>query len=567
MLSPDITGAPAGSLGPLGLPSIFLAIPLSSRNFVRRILALAIIFLVEVIVLSLWLDGASLVQRAGLVGIMYDWGAWILRCAVGFPVIFLTFAYLRNKALLARISGQIERIPVRWGNFAAHCVAMGLFVVLSALLYGKVGPGPWDNLLAASWFLAGILGIAFAGFTFLPWTIWAQLISGTGYLFGYATAAVVLACFSGNIVRQLWQPVSYVTLYLSKIFLSLFISGVFANPHTMSIGTQRFNVEIAPQCSGLEGIGLILVFAILWLLIFRKECQFPRSLVLIPFGITLIFLLNSVRIAALVLLGNAGAEQIALGGFHSQAGWIAFSAVGVGFCFVVQRFPWFTTGQNSWESFDTATRNLTAGSLLPLIMILVMGMVATAAKGPGGVEWLYPLRFLGAVSMFWVFRRSYANLNWRCDWLAPVIGVAVFVIWLTLDQSSNRAADHEFSAALLGHSTTARVTWITFRVLAAVVTVPLAEELAFRCFLMRRLISPDFQLVPFRRLSWFALLVSSVTFGFLHGAYWSAGTIAGVLFGLAVVRRGRMGDALVAHATANALLALYVLEYHQWHLW
>jgi membrane protease YdiL (CAAX protease family) len=42
---------------------------------------------------------------------------------------------------------------------------------------------------------------------------------------------------------------------------------------------------------------------------------------------------------------------------------------------------------------------------------------------------------------------------------------------------------------------------------------------------------------------------------------------AGILFGLAVIRRGRIGDAVVAHATANALLAAYVLAYHKWHLW
>src|SRR5208283_3666036 len=197
------------------------------------------------------------------------------------------------------------------------------------------------------WFAAGISAIAFAVFAFLSWTVWAQLIRSTGYLWAYSSLAIVSACLAGNMIRRLWQPASYLTLYLSKMLLGLFVSGVIANPATMSIGTQRFHVEIAPECSGLEGVGLILAFGILWLLVFRKDCRFPRSLILIPFGITLIFLLNSVRIAALVLIGNAGAEQIALGGFHSQAGWIAFSAVGVGFCFVAQRVPWFTTSPRS----------------------------------------------------------------------------------------------------------------------------------------------------------------------------------------------------------------------------
>ena len=54
-------------------------------------------------------------------------------------------------------------------------------------------------------------------------------------------------------------------------------------------------------------------------------------------------------------------------GFHSQAGWIAFSAVAVGFCFAVQRIPWFTRVHNR-ESLGSATP--TAVFLMPFLMIL-----------------------------------------------------------------------------------------------------------------------------------------------------------------------------------------------------
>jgi exosortase E/protease (VPEID-CTERM system) len=476
-------------------------------------------------------------------------------------------AYLNNKKALERISAQVQQIPIRWSLLAAHCFALGLFILISLPASGAGRSGSWADVLAAIRLIAGASAIAFGGFAFLSWGVWAQLIRSTGHLWAYASAAAVSATFAGSMFQRLWQPASYLTLHLTEIFLSLFVSGVIVNPATMTIGTQRFHVEIAPACSGLEGVGLVLVVAILWLLVFRRECKFPRSLVLIPCGITLIFLFNSVRIAALILIGNAGAPRIAVGGFHSQAGWIAFSIVCMGFCFVIQRVPWFTTEQQSWESLGTATHNPTAAFLWPLLVILAAGMVAGAAKGTGSLEWLYPLRFFAAVAMLWVFRRSYASLSWRCDWLAPAIGAVVFATWIGLDRFSTPTADREVTAALMGYSTVTRVTWITVRVLAAVITVPLAEELAFRGFLMRRLISRDFESVSFRRLSWPALLASSMVFGILHGGYWIAGSIAGVLFGLLVIRRGRIGDAVVAHATANALLAAYVLTYHKWHLW
>jgi CAAX prenyl protease-like protein len=70
-----------------------------------------------------------------------------------------------------------------------------------------------------------------------------------------------------------------------------------------------------------------------------------------------------------------------------------------------------------------------------------------------------------------------------------------------------------------------------------------------------------------RRFSWLALLVSSLLFGLLHGDRWFVGILAGALYALVLLRRGRIGDAVAAHATTNALLAVDVLAFHHWHLW
>ncbi|MGA2738457.1 MAG: CPBP family glutamic-type intramembrane protease [Bryobacteraceae bacterium] len=46
-------------------------------------------------------------------------------------------------------------------------------------------------------------------------------------------------------------------------------------------------------------------------------------------------------------------------------------------------------------------------------------------------------------------------------------------------------------------------------------TVPIPEELAFRGFLLRRLMAEDFESIPLGRVTWPALLVPSVAFGAL----------------------------------------------------
>ena len=113
----------------------------------------------------------------------------------------------------------------------------------------------------------------------------------------------------------------------------------------------------------------------------------------------------------------------------------------------------------------------------------------------------------------------------------------------------------------------ARVTWLVFRTLAAVITVPIAEELAFRGFLLRRLISPDFESVSLKRWTLLAVFGSSLAFGVLHGDRWIAGTVAGMLYAAAQRWRGRIGDAVVAHGVTNALISISVLWGSHWSLW
>src|SRR4029077_11911062 len=101
------------------------------------------------------------------------------------------------------------------------------------------------------------------------------------------------------------------------------------------------------------------------------------------------------------------------------------------------------------------------------------------------------------------------------------------------------------------------------RIVGAVVIVPLVEELAFRGYLARRLTGADWESVSLRAISWPALLASSVLFGLLHRDV-IAGTAAGVLSARRARRRGQLGDAVLAHAVTNALLAITVLVTGRW---
>jgi exosortase E/protease (VPEID-CTERM system) len=308
-------------------------------------------------------------------------------------------------------------------------------------------------------------------------------------------------------------------------------------------------------------VGLILAFSGAWLLYFRHEYTFPRALLLIPAGAAAIFALNVLRIAALILIGDAGHPDVAVYGFHSQAGWIAFNTVACGLVLLSRRSTWLNG--TAAISASSEADNPTATYLMPLLGILAAGALSRAMSGE--FEIFYPLRLIVALAILAHYRHKLATIDWRWSWRGPAVGAGIFGIWIVCAHFLLPAA--AMPEKLAAMSPAWRGTWIASRVVAAILTVPIAEELAYRGFLMRRLSNPDFESVPFRSVGWLALTVTAIAFGLAHGALWLPGIAAGMAYGLILMRRGNLGEAVAAHVTTNALVAAGVLGADQWQLW
>lgn len=507
----------------------------------------------EILLATLLFDGATAGQRTGLRGLLGQWGAWALRWAVGFAGLFCTFAYLRHQQPLAALTTQE---PIRPSPLGAHALLYAAFLAVSAQVYGQGDFGDAGILL----WVALAAGVALSGaVALIPPAVWRELRRITGSLWLLSAGAAALACAAAPLVQGLWLPATRITFWLVRSLLTPLVADLYAQPEQFILGTTAFRVIISPECSGLEGLGLLLVFGVFWLLIFREELRFPQALLLVPAGMIALYLSNSLRIAALLLIGNAGWPDVAARGFHSQAGWISFNLVAFGLSLGARRVAWFSrtpaTAPATRDEFSAAPY------LMPLLAILAAGMLAGALSG--GFEWFYGLRVLACAGALWHFRRHYTQIDWRCGWLGPAVGVAVFAMWLWSADGPAQA----MPAALESAGQAAGLGWLVLRVIGGTVTVPIAEELAFRGFGLRRLIEPDFERVPWQAFSWSSLLISSLLFGALHGHRWLAGTLAGVAYALALRWRGRLGDAIAAHGVTNALLAFWVLKFHRWDLW
>ncbi len=535
-------------------------------SLAARVSLLAVLLGGEVLLATLLLDGATAAPKGSwLSAEIHSHGAWVGRYAVAFSALFTTFALLRYKSELKSVSAAVALDRIRWSALAAHFAAAGLFSVASVGVYGDGLPAYNPNLVAALWVFAAAAAIVFAALAFLPWRLWREVKRITGWLWIYAAAAAALTCAAAGTFRSLWGPASRATYHLVELFLTPFVADIVTHPDALRIGTHRFTVIIAKECSGLEGIGLLLVFGFMWLVLFRNESRFPQALILLPLSILALFLLNAFRITALILIGNAGAREIALQGFHSQAGWIAFNSVAFGSSIVARRWSWISARPPAQPATTPAEQSSdsTAAFLIPFLVILATGILSRAASG--GFEWLYPIRFLAALVALWAFRRDYSQIDWTWNMLAPAAGIAVFLAWIAVDRLTG--ARIPMPAALAASLVWVRDGWIGLRILGAVFTVPLAEELAFRGFLLRRLVRADFESVPFSSAGWLAVFGSSVLFGVMHGNRWLLATAAGVTYALLIRRTGRLGDAVVAHAVTNAPLAAVVLFSGQWQLW
>ena len=201
---------------------------------------------------------------------------------------------------------------------------------------------------------------------------------------------------------------------------------------------------------------------------------------------------------------------------------------------------------------------------MPFLTIVAASLITQATSS--GFEWLYPLRFLAAAAALWAFHDSYRRMDWRFTWLGPASGVLVFVLWLALDRTSIGTGT-VLASHLAALSTWQRATWLTIRVLAAVITVPIAEELAFRGYLARRIMQADIDAVPLRTLTLPAILLSSAAFGLMHGKMGIAGFAAGLVFALVARFRSSLGEAVSSHVTANLMLAIWVLLRGDYALW
>jgi exosortase E/protease (VPEID-CTERM system) len=479
-----------------------------------------------------------------------------LAAVVGAATVLVAGSSQRQR-LFARQSAR--RHPRQLLLLVAHLIAFaGLFGLSEVLFGGGDAAMRHTWLWVTGWLLAaGLTGLLWLAVLF-PNFFRHALIRESGGLITAGLAVGIIAWISGQYTERLWTLLRGSTFRSALILLRLLDRSAWADPRQFLIGASGFTVEISPDCSGYEGIGLVLVFLVAFFWIFRRQLRFPRVLLLLPMAIVAVWVANSLRIAALVEIGSHFSPDIAAGGFHSYAGVLLFLAVALTTASVAYHSPSFSKSATSVDSEELG-QNPAAPLLLPLLAMVAVGLV-TGLVWAGGPDRLYPVRFLAAVAVLWYYRREYRRTDLfaaASPALAAGVGVVVFLIWIVFWRPPATGAPQVAgSSAIL----------LFWRIAGMVLVSPVAEELAFRPYLIRRLTRAGFEAVHLQQVSAFAIIASAGLFALLSG-HLIAGFLAGLAFGLLARRTGRVADAIVAHASCNIAFAGYAVMTHSWWLW
>ncbi|MBY0474269.1 MAG: CAAX prenyl protease-related protein [Nitrosomonas sp.] len=183
---------------------------------------------------------------------------------------------------------------------------------------------------------------------------------------------------------------------------------------------------------------------------------------------------------------------------------------------------------------------------------------------------LYVVKIAVVVGLLWVMRKAYSELRWSVDsslrtWMVAIFsGVIVFIAWVNL------TADWMVMGEAVGFDPrdNDEIDWflVTVRLIGAALVVPVMEELFWRSFLMRWIDHPNFLTVNPAQVGLKAFCITAALFALAH-SLWFAGLFAGIVYNLLYMRSGTLWSPILAHATTNGILGIWIIYTGNWGFW
>jgi CAAX prenyl protease-like protein len=245
--------------------------------------------------------------------------------------------------------------------------------------------------------------------------------------------------------------------------------------------------------------------------------------------------------------------------------------------FLGGQFP-FNRTEGSMSQSKRSTLAMWA-YILPFVLYLVPTSFETSNSLGLSYELICTAKGVLAALAFWRFRDAYPTFSRTGFGLAVVCGFVGILLWIGFERlqslvpgisavsgwliSGNRAGFDPFAD---GAPSPAQIGFIVVRMIELVAIVPLIEEVFWRGFLSRYLISEDFQSVAPGTFTNVSFVIVTAAFASVHPEILSAIAWC-MLANFLYWKTQNIWACVLMHSVTNGLLGIYVLATKSWHLW
>jgi len=182
-------------------------------------------------------------------------------------------------------------------------------------------------------------------------------------------------------------------------------------------------------------------------------------------------------------------------------------------------------------------------------MAIFMGITLLGDAWKSLYPWSYLLKTLMVPAAMWFLWPRYTPIRWNHWWLGIVVGIIGIFQWvgmqLYLQQFEFFKPSPDAFDPFEHFQGQDEVRWVFIgvRVAGAVLVVPLMEELFWRDFLWRSILSPNFKKITIGSWAWKPFLGVAVAFSLVHGNWWLTSIVWGLMIGVLLSRREVWGPA------------------------
>ena len=212
--------------------------------------------------------------------------------------------------------------------------------------------------------------------------------------------------------------------------------------------------------------------------------------------------------------------------------------------------------------------------VIPFAVFMLLLSTQQYVPLPQALE--FALRCVILAAVLWFCSRQVISFQLKMPLASIALGIAIFFLWICPDTLipgyrkywlfTNSITGFGLSTGLDAASK-ADVTAIFFRILRAVILVPIIEELFWRAWALRWAAREDFEALPLGSYSRASFWIVAILFGAEHGPYWEVGLICGALWNWWMGKTKSLGDLILTHAVTNGCLCAYVLIFKKWEYW